>query len=137
MAGKTKLVRDDVYEELAAAYQCILINILNDVLKEQGITAQAKRRKICESLAFSLGNFNDQCGFRTNEKKVYPLLCFSETFLNLDTEVGKLGKVFAPSDSFAFHEYATGDIACFFDENKESLGDIQVEIVEEKPDVTE
>jgi hypothetical protein len=42
-------------------------------------------------------------------------LCFTEQFLNVDTEPGKLGTVYAPSQFFAFHEYAHGSVWAFYD----------------------
>lgn len=41
MAKSTRLVRDDAYEEMGAAYQCVLVDMLDGVLKEHGVDEQA------------------------------------------------------------------------------------------------
>jgi hypothetical protein len=50
----------------------------------------------------AIGNFHDQGWFRPSEgaDRVYPLLCFSKRFLDSDLQIGELGEVFAPSESF-------------------------------------
>ncbi len=126
MAKNARLVRDDAYEEMAATYQVVQMAVLNDILKDCGIKQKKVRRRICEQFAFGMGNFHDQYWFKVNGKKVYPLLCFSKKFLNVDTKIDELGTVFAPSSGFAFHEYAFGDAVSYFDENKEIASDIEM-----------
>src|SRR4051812_46510592 len=111
----TRLVRDDAYEEMAAAYQCVLLAALDEALEVQGV-AKKTRRKVCETFLFNLGNFHDQGWLRptADAAPVYPLLCFTTTFLNTDTPVNRLGPVYAPSSFFAFHEYAFGCVEVYF-----------------------
>ena len=95
------------------------------VLAEHGITDAAVRRRICESFIFGMGNFHDQGWFKPSPdaEPVYPLLCFTETFLNTDAPLESLGQVYAPSPMFAYHEYAYGNIGDYF----EGDGSAQVE----------
>ncbi|MHB1425282.1 MAG: hypothetical protein ACYC3I_19100 [Gemmataceae bacterium] len=117
MAEATRLVRDDVYEEMASSYQCLQVSILDAALQENGIIDAAHRHKICESFLFVIGEFHDQGWFKPSAgaDRVYPLLCFSKRFLNTDTPVGELGEIFAPFEMFAFHESAIGNAALLYE----------------------
>ena len=108
------LVRDDDYEEIAMTFQRVLVMEVDDALRSAGIKDVEKRKAVCEHVSFGFGNFLDQYWFRVNGKQYYPLLCFSETFLNTDTDVNDLGTVYAPSPSFAYHEYSGGDVEAHF-----------------------
>jgi hypothetical protein len=117
VANATRLVRDDAYEELGSTYQCLQVCKLDAALQEHGITDAAVRRNVCESFLFAMGNFHDQGWLKTSAdaEPVYPLLCFSKRFLNTDTPVQELGEVFAPSEMFAFHEYAFGNAGLLYE----------------------
>ena len=117
MAVATVLVRDDAYEEMGSAYQCLQVLTLDTALQAQGIVDPAVRQKVCESFLFGMGNFHDQGWLKpsADSEPVYPLLCFSTRFLNTDTPVTELGNVFAPSSMFAFHEYAFGNAALLYE----------------------
>ncbi|PQO39966.1 hypothetical protein [Blastopirellula marina] len=119
MSEPTRLVRDDEFEEMGAAYQCLQIEILDAALQEQGIADQTVRRNVCESFLRSLGILHDQGWLKPDPdaERVYPLLCFSRRFLNMDTPVEELGEVFAPSESFSFAEYASGNVFHVFEED--------------------
>ena len=123
--AETKLTRDDAYEEMASNYQCLQIDALNSTLTENGIDDVALRRNICEQFTFAIGNFHDQYWFDSDGQRVCPILCFSPRFLNTDTDVTQLGDVYAPSEMFAFHEYAFGNNAWYFDEHDEDASEIQ------------
>lgn len=116
MAEATRLVRDDAYEEMGSSYQCLQAATLDAALQENGITDAVVRQKICEAFLFSMGDFHDQGWLKpaAEADRLYPLLCFSKTFLNTDTPVEELGEVFAPSQMFAFHEYAFGNAALVY-----------------------
>jgi hypothetical protein len=117
MAEATRLVRDDAYEEMGSAYQCLQVATLDAAMQEHGISDPAVRQKVCESFLFAVGNFHDQGWLKPSAgaDRVYPLLCFSKRFLNTDTPVGELGEVYAPSEMFAFHEYAFGNAALLYE----------------------
>ncbi|HEU5119339.1 MAG TPA: hypothetical protein VFT74_22295, partial [Isosphaeraceae bacterium] len=75
------------------------------------------RRKVCESFAYSMGTFHDQGWFKTTPDgpPLFPLLCFTERFLNTDTSIDELGAVHVPSPQFSYFEYAGGDVEMFFE----------------------
>jgi hypothetical protein len=116
---KTKLLRTDAYDDMANAYQSALIAELNETLKENGVTKKAVRRKICERFFFAFGNFHDQYWFKAGGQKCFPLLCFSQEFLNTNTKVTELGEVQVPSDGYAMHDASAGNVECYFDDQKE------------------
>src|SRR5690606_5977261 len=117
MAEATQLVRDDVYEEMGASYLCAQVAALDAALQEHGIADAAVRQQACGSFVFNMGNFHDQGWLRpsADAEPVYPVLCFSRRFLNTDTPVAELGTVYAPSEMFAFHEYAFGCVDSFYE----------------------
>jgi len=117
MAERTRLVRDVAYEEMGSSYQCLQVTALDAAMQEHGIADAAVRRQVCESFLFSMGNLHDQGWFKpsADAERVYPLLCFSKRFLNLDTPIDDLGEVYAPSESFAFHEYAFGNASLLYE----------------------
>ena len=120
----TRLVRDSAYEQIGPVYQLLQIDVLNESLKDNGIGDPELRRKICRDFVFGLGIFHDQHWFVAGGRTVYPLLCFSQRFLDVDTDVGMLGDVLAPPESFAFHEHACGRVHAYFEERAEETGDI-------------
>lgn len=117
MAEATRLVRNVAYEEMASSYQCLQVATLDAAMQEQGITDPAVRQKVCKTFLFAMGNFHDQYWLKpsTDAERVYPLLCFSKRFLNTDTPIDELGDVYAPSEMFAFHEYAFGSAALLYE----------------------
>jgi hypothetical protein len=135
MAKKVKVVRDDVYEQMGGAYQCVLAHILDTALRENGIKPKSRRQKIVELFVFTLGDFHDSGWMRPVEwdnedypmpanwdGRLYPILCFSERFLNVDTSIDDLKVLYAPSAGFAYHEGAHGSVWAYFD------GDPEVEV---------
>jgi hypothetical protein len=95
----------------------VQVKVLDAAMQEQGIDDAEIRRKVCESFLFALGNFHDQGWLKTSPdaEPVYPLLCFSTRFLNVDTPVDELGDIYAPSEMFAFHEYAFGSAGLLYE----------------------
>lgn len=117
MSNETKLVRDDAYEEMGSSYQCLQVATLDAALIEHGISDPTTRQKVCESFLFAMGEFHDQGWLKptSDAKPVYPLLCFSEQFLNTDSSIAEIGTVYAPSEMFSFHEYAFGNASLLYE----------------------
>jgi hypothetical protein len=46
MAKRVKVVRDDAYEQMGSAYQCVLSDILEATLRESGIKSKRRRQEI-------------------------------------------------------------------------------------------
>src|SRR5688572_4574838 len=54
MTKAVRLVRDDTYEEMGAAYQCVLAAALDTALRESGVKSASTRRKVAESFLFAV-----------------------------------------------------------------------------------
>lgn len=119
--AQTKLVRDPAYTELAAAYQALQTDTLNEVLRQNGLIDSLQRQEICKAFASAFSTFHDQCWLQANGRTIYPLICFASRFLDTDTSIEKLGDVAAPSEDFAWHEHASGGVSRYFEDSHESL----------------
>ena len=117
MAKKTRLVREDTYEDMGSSYQCVQVAALDAALRDHGVAEPAVRQKIAEAFLFAMGTFHDNGWFKpsADSAPLFPLLCFSERFLGSETPVDELGQVYAPSSLFAFHEYASGNAALLYE----------------------
>lgn len=111
----------DRYWELASAFIEVQIMELNDALKEYGIEDAGLRQSICSRFAFGMGNFVDQYWLEVEGTKYYPLVCFSEQFLDTDVPIESLGTVQIRSTDFEFHAAADDEAMFFFRENGEQL----------------
>lgn len=107
----TSFSRDDRYELLAYEYLQILAAMLSTALQSNGVVDSETRHAICADFLFDLGVMLDEEPIRVESLTAYPLLCFSERFLNVDTDANDLGAVFAPSTSFSFHEHVHAAVA--------------------------
>lgn len=117
MTEETKIVKEDIYEEIATAFQSVEVFELDEALKDCGIENEELRRKICDRYFFAIGNFHDQYWFKAKNKRFYPMLCFSETFLDTDTNENELGAIYVKSDYFELHANSGGTVDEHFDEN--------------------
>ncbi|MDP6467770.1 MAG: hypothetical protein QF918_08520 [Pirellulaceae bacterium] len=121
--SETLSVTRDGYEKFALAFQVVQIADLNETLKENGITDKELRREICARHLFGIGNFLDQYWFEAEGNKVYPMLSFSERFIDIDTDLSTSGTHYI-KDGCAFHESAFGNVDYFFDELDEDAARI-------------
>lgn len=120
-----EIVKSDSYEEMAMAYQCLEIDRLNQVLKQQGIADVETRKAICSSYFFQSGDFMDSRWFKAGGRTLWPEMNFAERALDSQAGTGEIEKLHLCSDQFAFHEYAHGDIASYFDEHGEDVSEIE------------
>lgn len=120
-----EIVKENSYEETAATYQCLEIARLNEILKKNGLEDVKLREKICGEFIFNSGNFIDSGYFLSEGKRYYPEICFSERSYDESEGLGGIEKLHIPSDYFAFHEYAFGDIGWYFEEHNQSVDEIE------------
>ncbi|HZV04435.1 MAG TPA: hypothetical protein VE999_05030 [Gemmataceae bacterium] len=132
MKKRTQLVGSDAYEDLASAYQLALVSMLDQALRESGISPKRKRRQICERFMRSHGVLHDQCWLRSRDQTVYPLLGFSEVFQNIGMSHQQLGTVIVDKDkSFSYDEYLWSVLRCYF-EPDETVPSVEVGLVGEE-----
>jgi len=108
---------EDAYWRSGREFVRLLIKELNEALKANRISAK-KRKAICTSFVFSYCNFLDQQWFKPGGRTEYPLLCFSESFFDLDTKLD-LSQINFPHKSVELHGMVHDEIDWFFDEMKE------------------
>lgn len=111
---------DELYWELASAFAEVQIMELNEALKDCGIDDAGQRQNICSRFAFGMGNFLDQYWMEVDGKKHYPMVCFSETFLDTDTTLDSIAPLQIRSEDFEFHA-AADEASAFFGENDQKL----------------
>jgi len=133
MSKRTQLVGDDSYEDLASAYQVVLVSMLDQALRESGITPKRKRRKICERFLYAHGAFHDQHWLRSGGKTVYPLLGFAEAFPDVGSSPQPWGRILVDKGkSFSFDEYVWSVLRCYF-EPDETVPQVEAGLVGEEP----
>ena len=96
----------------------LLIAELNETLKANGVWRK-KRKQICTSLAFGFCNFLDQQWFKPGGRTQYPLLCFANTFFDIDVPLD-LSQINFPHKSVELHGMVHDEIEWFFEEMKEN-----------------
>ncbi|HEY7329259.1 MAG TPA: hypothetical protein VH592_16575 [Gemmataceae bacterium] len=123
MTKEFPIEQDDSYEVMAATYQVIEIARLNEVLKRHKIPEHA-RREICTDYFFENGVFLDSGWLKLSGNQVFPTFCFAERPVDPNEGLGEITKLYIPSQFFSFHEYAHGDIAFYFEDEAESIENI-------------
>lgn len=132
MSKRTRLVGADAYEDLASAYQMVLASMLDQALRESGISPKRKRRQICERFLRVHGTLHDQCWLRSGGQTVYPFLGFAEVFQDVGTNPQQLGNIIASKDkSFSFEEYVWSVLQCHF-EPDETVPSVEVGLAGEE-----
>jgi len=106
-----KVTKSEEYEEMAAAFQCSQIQILDKVLLENGISPD-KAKEIVESYTLKTGVLLDQYWIDTEEGKVFPTVVFSTKHQDYDPET-----FYFNEGAFSFAEYAYGNISWYYEDN--------------------
>jgi hypothetical protein len=106
-----KIIPDESYDEMAAAFQCSQIQLLDKVLERNGINLEL-RKKINEEYANSFGVFLDQYWFDSEVGKVYPIILFSKNHWESNS-----GDYISNSGCFSYSEYSMGNIYWYYEEN--------------------
>lgn len=107
-----KVIESEEYEELAAAFQCVQISILDDALKQHGINEDV-RRSINKIFTLNFGLHLDQQWFETSRGETYPLVIFSEKHWKKDPL-----ELIVNDGSFSWYEYASGNVDGVYEEIK-------------------
>lgn len=129
MSDTIAIERDgERYWGLGSAFTEIQIMELNEALKDCGVADVEQRQEICSRFAFGMGNFLDQYWMEVDGRKYYPMLCFSEKFLDTDVSIQEIGPVQAPAD-FEFHAAADDMAIFYFRDQSEKLARAKIGIV--------
>lgn len=112
--------RNEDYVDFALAFQSLLVDQLNSVLKDRGMDEEIDRREVCEAFLAGLGDTLDQHWIDVDGERAHPILAFSENHLGPNTALPALGAVLFPSEAFANREYVYGTVADFYEDHHES-----------------
>ena len=122
MSEQVKTEQDNsFYWTAGSSFVEIMIDELNGALKENGVMDADQRRKICSQYAFGVGNFLDQYWIETNGRKRYPLLCFTDEFLDIGVPAADVEPLYLPVKDFEFHDAASGIADEYFGVQEEQL----------------
>jgi hypothetical protein len=118
-----KYVPGDLHDPCVASYQTLELARLNEVLAENGLSDQERRRAICEQYFFNSGQFLDMGWFEEKGRRFHPVVCFEEVGEKGESK----GATLVPDPGFgtAFHEYAYGASAWLYDDHAEDASEIQ------------
>lgn len=120
MSENIQIERDSQkYWDLGNAFSEVVIDELNDALKENGILDAELRQQICSRFGFGFGNFLDQYWFEHESKKYYPLIAFTEEFLNTGTPISEVEPLHLKSEDFEFHGAMDEAATVYFEENNQ------------------
>jgi hypothetical protein len=111
----THLTHDDQYEEMAASFQCALIQTLDHALREQGLALEV-RRAVCEAFARRTGVLLDQSWVESSAGRVFPVVGFARRHPDYDPE-----QFIFNAGGFSFAEYAGGNLSWYFDEHADDV----------------
>ena len=120
------LSRDDTFEVMGSTWLSLEAEMLNDALREGGVSDKAARQKIVTRFLLDRGVFLDQKWFVVDGQRVHPGLSFTTHPIQPDTQVSDSGTVFLRSSFFSSAEYSGSNALYFFEETSESNEDIEV-----------
>lgn len=107
-----KIIKTHAYEEMAAAFQCCQIQLLDGVLRENSIDKNM-RKAIVGAFTSSFGAFLDQFWFDSDCGRVFPIIGFSRSHWQNNPQ-----ELFLNEGSFSFDEYIGGDMVWFYEEHE-------------------
>ncbi len=88
---------------VAAEWQCTEVSRLNKILKKHGVDDVTVRKEICGNYFFDSGNAIDSESVEVDGARYRTQLVFLADGEGDDV-------MYLPTDHFAFHEYAFGDV---------------------------
>lgn len=115
-----ELMRDEIYEEIAASFQLCLVHLANRALHD-ALPNRAERRKAVERLIYVVGRWMDQGSVLAEEGPFFPYLAFAKPGPAADVELEDIEEVYWPTEMFSFAEYVTGNLDRYYDELLERI----------------
>jgi hypothetical protein len=129
-----ELSRDPSFEVMGSTWLCLEAEMLNDALRECGVSKKDLRQKIVTQLLCDRGTFLDQKYFVVEGQRRHPDVMFTTRPIQPSTEVTEPGTVFMKSSYFSFAEYSGTNAMYFFEDSAESNADIEVGLVGDDED---
>jgi len=117
-----KVVQKRITVDLQLKFNQVLLEILNDPLREAGIRKK-KRQEVCSSFMFGYGSFYDSMWIKTGKKQYKAAL----SFLTRTGQTGGAFELLLPDESeLPWHEVAHFEVDAFFKNGEKA----EVETVE-------
>ena len=127
--AELKVETDEAYDLAAKGMVRSLLLLLRESLHESKVSPR-KQRQICESFCVALCDHLDQGWFRIDGQPFYPLLAFTRSFLNIDTELKEVEPVlFLDKGNLSFFEMFAQEADLLFDEAEPMTLDDTVGVV--------
>ena len=97
--------------DLSLKLNQVSIEMLNDCLKEAGISSKKKREEICSRFLFSAGSFQDSMWIESKRKKYRPVTAFKQ-HTGIDVPAKQI--LVPTADDLPLHEVAHFEVGAFF-----------------------
>lgn len=91
------LSHDPAFEVMGSTWLCLEAEMLNDALREGGVTDKKRRQKIVTQFLLDRGVFLDQKWFAVEGQRLHPDITFTTRPIQPSTEVSEPGTVFMRS----------------------------------------
>ena len=116
----------DFLDDVAMAYMALTAHRLNESLKRHGIADAAQRQDICSSFLFEFA-YQLDAGWLTHEgRRLFPLVSFAvREKTSPDENLGTIAELHVPTPASSWHEYASGVVSKYFDEDEETVPGVQ------------
>jgi hypothetical protein len=124
-----RIDKGEAYDLAAKGMVRSLLLMLTESLREAKVSPH-KQRQICESFCVALCDHLDQGWFRVDGQTFYPLLAFTRSFLNIDTELQEVEPVlFLDKGNLSFFEMFAQEADLLFEDTDEIFIDDCVGVV--------
>lgn len=132
-----KMLEEGEYDGMAAIYQSVEIDRLNQTLRQHGIVDPELRRAICSHYFKESGRFLDEGWFGYapwfKERRLYPQICFAEKKPQEawgEGHISEIETLYVPREGFAFFNaeggaYTEGNLHWYFDDMDERIEEVE------------
>lgn len=109
-------------DEAGMTFMALMVHELNQVLKQNGVGNSGQRQDICSGFLFNFAYNIDAGWFMQEDKKLFPKVCLAERLAPKgDENLGAVSTIHIPTDATSWHEYATGVVSRYFEDDNESV----------------
>jgi hypothetical protein len=112
-------------DEAGMAFMAITVHRLNEALKSNGIADTDTRQAICASFLFEFAYQHDAGWLVSQDRKLFPKVVFAlRKTPAQDENLGAITALHVPTEASSWHEYASGVVTKYFEDDEESVPDL-------------
>ena len=116
----------DLLDEAGMAYMALLTHELNATLERNGVKSAARRQEICSEFLFNFAYQLDAGWFVHADLKLFPKVCLAQrTEPGENENLGAIATLHVPTDASSWHEYASGVVSEYFEDDDEAAPQIR------------